>query len=158
MSAPSPRNSPTWVTMMTSELALAPTKTSPTAMRREVMRRDLLGRCVVPGCRHAVFSRSPPQSSCAPKAATAHDPDTLATLCSAHHRAQPEAARLDRPSLHRTRLPPRRRLFLRQASSTQSLPTPTPQCLTCSTCLCPRFSRAPGTRRARTRASADPRR
>ena len=55
------------------------------AVRREVMRRDG-GRCVVPGCRNAVFVdvhhivlRSEGGSD---------DPDRLIVLCGAHHRAQ----------------------------------------------------------------------
>jgi HNH endonuclease len=57
----------------------------PPAVRREVLRRDG-GRCVVPGCRHAVFldlHHIIPRSE-----GGDHDPDTLVTLCSAHHRAQ----------------------------------------------------------------------
>ena len=56
----------------------------PPALRRKVMRRDH-GRCVVPGCSNAVFVdvhhielRSE---------GGAHDEDTLAVVCGAHHRA-----------------------------------------------------------------------
>jgi len=57
----------------------------PPRVRRHVMRRDG-GRCVVPGCRNAVFLdlhhvklRSEGGD---------HDPDGLIVLCGAHHRAQ----------------------------------------------------------------------
>jgi hypothetical protein len=60
------------------------TQDIPPAVRREVMRRDR-GCCVVPGCRntqfvdvHHVELRSE---------GGGHDPDTLAVLCAAHHRA-----------------------------------------------------------------------
>src|SRR5450432_954279 len=57
----------------------------PPAVRREVLRRDG-GRCAVPGCRHAVFLDL---HHMIPRADGGdHDPDTLVTLCSAHHRAQ----------------------------------------------------------------------
>ncbi len=56
----------------------------PPSVRRRVMRRDG-GRCVVPGCRHGSFLdvhhvvlRSDGGD---------HDPDNLAVLCGAHHRA-----------------------------------------------------------------------
>jgi 5-methylcytosine-specific restriction endonuclease McrA len=57
----------------------------PPAVRREVMRRDH-GRCVVPGCRHAVFLDL--HHIILRSEGGDHDPDTLVTLCSAHHRAQ----------------------------------------------------------------------
>jgi len=56
----------------------------PPAVRRLVLRRDG-GRCVVPGCRQAVFvdvHHLVPRSE-----GGDHDPDALAVLCSAHHRA-----------------------------------------------------------------------
>ncbi len=56
----------------------------PPAIRRQVMRRDR-GRCIVPGCRHAIWVdlhhvelRSEGGE---------HDVDNLITLCGAHHRA-----------------------------------------------------------------------
>jgi hypothetical protein len=57
----------------------------PPVIRRAVIRRDG-GRCVVPGCRHAVFvdiHHLVPRSE-----GGGHDPDELIVLCSAHHRAQ----------------------------------------------------------------------
>lgn len=52
--------------------------------RRAVMRRDT-GRCVVPGCRHAIFVDL---HHLTPRAEGGnHDPDQLVVLCSAHHRA-----------------------------------------------------------------------
>ncbi len=60
------------------------TQSIPPAVRRLVLRRDH-GRCVVPGCRHAVFvdvHHLRPRSE-----GGDHEPDGMATLCSAHHRA-----------------------------------------------------------------------
>jgi hypothetical protein len=57
----------------------------PPAVRREVTRRDG-GRCVVPGCKNAVFldvHHVVPRSE-----GGDHDPDRLVLLCGAHHRAQ----------------------------------------------------------------------
>jgi hypothetical protein len=57
----------------------------PPSVRREVLRRDG-GRCIVAGCRHATFLDL---HHLIPRAEGGnHDPDTLVTLCSAHHRAQ----------------------------------------------------------------------
>jgi hypothetical protein len=56
----------------------------PPAVRRLVMRRDG-GRCVVPGCRQGVFVDL--HHVVARSEGGDHDPDTLAVLCSAHHRA-----------------------------------------------------------------------
>ena len=57
----------------------------PPAVRRQVLRRDG-GRCLVPGCRHATFVDI---HHLIPRAEGGdHDPDTLVTLCAAHHRAQ----------------------------------------------------------------------
>jgi hypothetical protein len=56
----------------------------PPAVRRWVMRRDR-GRCVVPGCRNAIFvdvHHITPRSE-----GGGHDPDGLITACAAHHRA-----------------------------------------------------------------------
>jgi hypothetical protein len=56
----------------------------PPARRREVLRRDG-GKCVVPGCRHAVFVDI---HHIDPKAeGGSHGLENLATLCAAHHRA-----------------------------------------------------------------------
>jgi hypothetical protein len=60
------------------------TQDLPPAIRRSVMRRDR-GCCVVPGCRNAVFvdvHHLSPRSE-----GGDHDPDGLAVLCAAHHRA-----------------------------------------------------------------------
>jgi len=57
----------------------------PPAVRREVMRRDR-GRCVVPGCRQAVFVDI--HHIVLRSEGGDHDPDGLILLCSAHHRAQ----------------------------------------------------------------------
>jgi hypothetical protein len=60
------------------------TQNVPPRVRREVMRRDG-GHCSVPGCRHAVFLDV---HHVVPRAdGGGHDPDTLAVLCGAHHRA-----------------------------------------------------------------------
>jgi len=54
------------------------------ALRRRVLLRDA-GRCVVPGCRHAVFVDI---HHLEPKAeGGSNDAENLATLCAAHHRA-----------------------------------------------------------------------
>ncbi|HWA77643.1 MAG TPA: HNH endonuclease signature motif containing protein [Polyangiaceae bacterium] len=56
----------------------------PPATRRLVLHRDG-GRCVVPGCRHAVYldvHHLAPRSE-----GGGHDPDGLIVLCAAHHRA-----------------------------------------------------------------------
>jgi hypothetical protein len=60
------------------------TQTIPPAIRRQVMRRDHM-RCVVPGCRNHCFldvHHLDPRSE-----GGRHDPERLATLCGAHHRA-----------------------------------------------------------------------
>jgi hypothetical protein len=60
------------------------TQSIPPAVRREVLRRDA-HRCIVPGCRNAVWvdvHHTKPRSE-----GGNHDPDGLATLCGAHHRA-----------------------------------------------------------------------
>jgi hypothetical protein len=57
----------------------------PPATRREVLRRDH-GRCVVPGCRHATFLDL--HHLVLRSEGGTHDPDTLVTLCAAHHRAE----------------------------------------------------------------------
>ena len=60
------------------------TQTIPPAVRRHVMRRDN-GRCVVSGCKHAMFvdvHHIVPRSEDGQ-----HEPDNLACLCTAHHRA-----------------------------------------------------------------------
>ena len=60
------------------------TQTIPPATRRKVLRRDHK-RCVVPGCRNHRFldlHHVTPRSE-----GGTHDPDQLATLCGAHHRA-----------------------------------------------------------------------
>ena len=60
------------------------TQSIPPAVRRLVLRRDH-GRCVLPGCNHAVFVDAHhlrPRSE-----GGAHEPDGMATLCAAHHRA-----------------------------------------------------------------------
>jgi hypothetical protein len=57
----------------------------PPAVRRDVMRRDR-GRCVVPGCRQAVFVDI--HHIVLRSEGGDHDPDGLILLCSAHHRAQ----------------------------------------------------------------------
>jgi hypothetical protein len=60
------------------------TQSIPPALRRKVMRRDH-GRCVVPGCRHAIFVDLHHIETRADGGA--HDDDNLIVLCSAHHRA-----------------------------------------------------------------------
>src|SRR5688572_14268079 len=56
----------------------------PPATRRHVKHRDH-GRCVVPGCRNSIFIDI---HHVVPKADGGnHDPDHLATLCGAHHKA-----------------------------------------------------------------------
>lgn len=56
----------------------------PPARRRQVLRRDG-GKCVVPGCRHAVFVDI---HHLDPKAeGGGNDSENLVTLCAAHHRA-----------------------------------------------------------------------
>jgi hypothetical protein len=60
------------------------TQTIPPAMRRHVLRRDR-GRCVVPGCRHAIYVDL--HHLVARAEGGQHDPDQLVTLCGAHHRA-----------------------------------------------------------------------
>jgi len=57
----------------------------PPAVRREVMRRDG-GRCVVPGCRNAVFVDI--HHVVLRSEGGDHDPDGMIVLCSAHHRAE----------------------------------------------------------------------
>ncbi|MEQ9318176.1 MAG: HNH endonuclease, partial [Polyangiaceae bacterium] len=60
------------------------TQTIPPATRRQVLRRDRK-RCVVPGCHNHRFvdlHHVTPRSE-----GGTHDPDQLATLCGAHHRA-----------------------------------------------------------------------
>jgi hypothetical protein len=57
----------------------------PPAVRREIMRRDG-GRCVVPGCRNAVFVDL--HHLVLRSEGGAHDPDTMVVLCAAHHRAE----------------------------------------------------------------------
>ena len=57
----------------------------PPAVRRQVLRRDG-GRCAVPGCRHGVFLDL--HHIVLRSEGGDHDPDTLITLCAAHHRAQ----------------------------------------------------------------------
>ncbi len=57
----------------------------PPAVRRQVLRRDG-GRCVVPGCSHGVFLDL--HHIVLRSEGGDHDPDTLITLCAAHHRAQ----------------------------------------------------------------------
>ncbi|MEQ9325526.1 MAG: HNH endonuclease signature motif containing protein, partial [Polyangiaceae bacterium] len=60
------------------------TQTIPPATRRQVLRRDKK-RCVVPGCHNHRFldlHHVTPRSE-----GGTHDPDNLATLCGAHHRA-----------------------------------------------------------------------
>lgn len=60
------------------------TQTIPPALRRRVLHRDG-GRCVVPGCRHAIFvdvHHVQPRSE-----GGSHDADNLVVLCGAHHRA-----------------------------------------------------------------------
>ena len=57
----------------------------PPAVRRQITRRDG-GRCVVPGCRHAVFLDL--HHIVLRSEGGDHNPDALVTLCSAHHRAQ----------------------------------------------------------------------
>jgi 5-methylcytosine-specific restriction endonuclease McrA len=56
----------------------------PPATRRQVIRRDG-GRCVVPGWRHGTFLDL--HHVALRSEGGHHDPDTLATLCGAHHRA-----------------------------------------------------------------------
>jgi hypothetical protein len=56
----------------------------PPAMRRLVLRRDH-GRCVVPGCRHAIYVDVHHLETRADGGPNA--PDNLVTLCGAHHRA-----------------------------------------------------------------------
>ncbi len=59
-------------------------QTIPPATRRLVMQRDS-GRCVVPGCRHAVWVDV---HHLVPRAEGGrHDPDALVVICGAHHRA-----------------------------------------------------------------------
>jgi HNH endonuclease len=59
-------------------------QTIPPATRRQVMSRDG-GRCVVPGCRHAVFVDI---HHIEPRAESGdNDTDNLVCLCGAHHRA-----------------------------------------------------------------------
>jgi len=57
----------------------------PPALRREVMRRDG-GRCVVPGCKNAVFLDV--HHLVLRSEGGDHDPDRMIVLCSAHHRAE----------------------------------------------------------------------
>src|SRR5258708_11217259 len=57
----------------------------PPAVRRQVLRRDGR-RGVVPGCRHGVFLDL--HHIILRSEGGDHDPDTLITLCAAHHRAQ----------------------------------------------------------------------
>src|SRR5260221_6298049 len=57
----------------------------PPALRREVMRRDG-GRCVVPGCKNAVFLDV--HHVVLRSEGGDHDPDRMIVLCSAHHRAE----------------------------------------------------------------------
>ncbi|MEQ9318705.1 MAG: HNH endonuclease, partial [Polyangiaceae bacterium] len=60
------------------------TQTLPPATRRQVLRRDHK-RCVVPGCQNHRFldlHHVTPRSE-----GGTHDPDQLASLCGAHHRA-----------------------------------------------------------------------
>jgi 5-methylcytosine-specific restriction endonuclease McrA len=60
------------------------TQTIPPARRRHVLRRDG-GKCVIPGCRHAVFVDI---HHIDPKVeGGGNDSENLATLCAAHHRA-----------------------------------------------------------------------
>jgi hypothetical protein len=56
----------------------------PPAIRRLVLRRDH-GRCVVPGCRHAIHVDLHHLDTRAEGGQ--HDPENLVTLCGAHHRA-----------------------------------------------------------------------
>ena len=61
------------------------TQDVPPATRRQVFRRDQQ-RCVVPGCKNAIFldlHHLDPRSE-----GGGHDPDVLVVLCGAHHRAQ----------------------------------------------------------------------
>jgi hypothetical protein len=60
------------------------TQTVPPSVRRAVLRRDR-HCCQVPGCRHVGFVDL--HHVQAPEEGGAHDPDSLVTLCGAHHRA-----------------------------------------------------------------------
>jgi len=60
------------------------TQTIPPAIRRLVLRRDRR-RCVVPGCKNHVFLDVHHLDARAEGGG--HDPERLATLCGAHHRA-----------------------------------------------------------------------
>jgi hypothetical protein len=59
-------------------------QTIPPAIRRLVLRRDH-GRCVVPGCRHAIHVDA--HHLVRRAEGGQHDPNQLVTLCGAHHRA-----------------------------------------------------------------------
>jgi hypothetical protein len=73
-------------TSATHELPRPPraVQSIPPAIRRLVLRRDH-GRCVVPGCRHAIHVDLHHLETRAEGGQ--HDPDNLITLCGAHHRA-----------------------------------------------------------------------
>ena len=65
------------------------TQRIPPAIRREVLRRDA-HRCVVPGCRNAVFvDVHHIHARCE---GGDHDSDSLITLCGSHHRAVHQGA------------------------------------------------------------------